>query len=89
MALEQIIAYKKSLMAQRPQVNKELKKSCKSLSKALKKQDCSFIFEIKPKSPSKGILKTDINVVDIAHTYEPFADAISVLADEKYFGGRL
>ncbi len=89
MALEQIIAYKKSLMAQRPKVNEELKKSCKSLFKALKKQDCSFIFEIKPKSPSKGVLKTDVNVLDIAHTYEPFADAISVLADEKYFGGSL
>lgn len=51
----------------------------------------NLIAEIKPRSPSAGVLrgsaKTD--VYDIVDCYGRHASAISVLTDEKYFGGSL
>ena len=50
----------------------------------------AIIAEIKQKSPSKGILREDFNVREIAKGYAANgAAAISVLTDERYFGGRL
>ena len=50
----------------------------------------AVIAEIKKQSPSKGILKEDFNVRQIAAEYEANgAAAISVLTDEKFFGGHL
>lgn len=93
MALEEIIAYKKALIEQHKSriLNEcqKLLKSQKSLAEALRKDQSSFIFEIKPKSPSKGVLKSLVDVDKVSSIYEPFADAISVLADEKFFGGSL
>lgn len=54
----------------------------------LKKPGISLIAEIKRKSPSKGELRKDFNALELARTYsENGARAISVLADEPYFGG--
>lgn len=48
-----------------------------------------FIAEIKPKSPSEGVLY-DGDFVRLTKTYEAAGvDAISVLTDEPYFGGSL
>ena len=48
----------------------------------------SVIAEIKRKSPSKGILRRDFRPVQIAREYEKSgARAVSVLTDEKFFGG--
>ena len=57
--------------------------------KELFKRGDVLIAEIKPKSPSMGqlILHSPLEVADLYAKSE--ADAISVLTDEKYFGGSL
>lgn len=49
----------------------------------------SLIAEIKPKSPSAGILRSSFNLDSVLAAYNKYASAISVLTDEKYFGGSL
>jgi indole-3-glycerol phosphate synthase len=62
-----------------------------SFKKALKGNDSvSIISEVKKASPSKGIIRSDFNPVDIALRYEEGgASAISVLTDEPFFKGDL
>lgn len=55
---------------------------------ALVAAPCTIIAEVKRFSPSKGLLHNDFQYRDIAIRYENNgAAAISVLTDEKYFGG--
>lgn len=89
MALKEIIEYKKQLIKQKKSVVNDVKPCDRSFFDALKKDDSAFIFEIKPSSPSMGVIKSDVDPKTIAEIYAPFADAISVLADEKFFGGSL
>lgn len=56
---------------------------------ALQKPGLNIIAEIKPKSPSAGTLRDDLNVNEIVRVYSKYACAISVLTDEKFFGGSL
>lgn len=66
-----------------------IKKSDRSFEDALRKNHTGYIFECKKASPSKGLIRSDFDPVAIAKAYAPFADAISVLTDEKYFQGKL
>ncbi|MGA4838094.1 indole-3-glycerol phosphate synthase TrpC [Streptomyces sp. G45] len=55
---------------------------------ALSKPDVSVIAEVKPKSPSKGDLWPAAEAVPLAKEYAAGgARAVSVLADEPFFGG--
>ncbi|MBI9073298.1 MAG: indole-3-glycerol phosphate synthase TrpC [Melioribacteraceae bacterium] len=50
----------------------------------------SIIAEIKKASPSKGIIKSDFNHIDIAELYMEFgANAVSVLTDQNFFKGNI
>ena len=59
---------------------------------ALRRPDdrLAVIAEIKRRSPSAGDIKAGASSVDLARRYQAAgADALSVLTDEKYFGGTL
>lgn len=54
----------------------------------LKKENVSFICEVKKASPSKGVIAKDFPYVQIAKDYEAAgADCLSVLTEPKYFLG--
>jgi len=60
----------------------------RSLSQALAEDDFGIIAEFKRKSPSKGWIKEDGKPEVIPLSYEKAgAAALSILSDEKYFGG--
>ncbi len=57
---------------------------------ALRNPGLSVIAEVKRKSPSAGIIQPDFDPVQIARHYEKAgANAVSVLTDTEFFGGRL
>ena len=60
-----------------------------SMSQALTNSDSGIIAEFKRKSPSKGWIKEDGRADIIPLSYQQNgASALSILADEQYFGGR-
>lgn len=64
--------------------------SKRSLSQALAEDNFGIIAEFKRKSPSKGWIKEDGKPEIIPFSYEQNgAAALSILTDEKYFGGSL
>jgi indole-3-glycerol phosphate synthase len=95
--LEEIIAYKKEEVKESKELYpvKLLEKSIHfnappiSLKKYLLREDkCGIIAEIKRKSPSKGIINNHISIERTSIGYmQAGASALSILTDEKYFGG--
>jgi indole-3-glycerol phosphate synthase len=53
----------------------------------LKEGSTGIIAEYKRRSPSKGVINATAQVEDVVKAYSKAAAAISVLTDEKYFGG--
>jgi indole-3-glycerol phosphate synthase len=63
-----------------------------SFADALRRPDgrLAVISEVKRRSPSAGLIKPDFSALDQARRYQGAeADALSILTDEKYFGGQL
>lgn len=59
-----------------------------SLVESLSSKDFGIIAEMKRKSPSAGVIKTDFSPLEIAQTYvEAGVAGISILTDFDYFGG--
>jgi indole-3-glycerol phosphate synthase len=56
---------------------------------SLAKKNVSLIAEVKRQSPSAGALKIDLDLNSVIALYDRYAQAISVVTDEKYFGGNL
>ncbi|WP_205297297.1 bifunctional indole-3-glycerol-phosphate synthase TrpC/phosphoribosylanthranilate isomerase TrpF [Candidatus Pantoea multigeneris] len=61
--------------------------TARSFYDALHGKHSAFILECKKASPSKGLIREDFDPATIAAIYRPFAAAVSVLTDEKYFQG--
>ena len=62
----------------------------KALTKTLKKNQFALIAELKKASPSKGIIKKDFNIKDIALSYqEAGAACLSVLTEDQWFKGSI
>ena len=97
--LDEIVAYKKRKLHGIDKISeiKKIEDKCADLNatKSLKRNiiseyDISIITEIKRKSPSKGILNTNVDVQQFASSYENAgAVGISVLTEDKYFGGSI
>lgn len=98
--LAEIMAHKRREIAAliRPVFEEELARAhaarppVPSFSRALKRSDgkLAVIAEIKRRSPSAGTIKELGNATDQARRYvEARASALSILTDERYFGGRL
>lgn len=69
-----------------------LRNDFRSLRLALRRPDekTAVLAEIKKASPSAGIIAPSFDPVKIALTYEiSGADAVSVLTDEQFFGGKI
>jgi indole-3-glycerol phosphate synthase len=95
--LEEIIAHKREEVERRKELYpvKLLEKSIHfdapvvSLKKYLLREDkCGIIAEIKRRSPSKGVINPYVSIERTSIGYmQAGASALSVLTDEKYFGG--
>lgn len=98
MILSEIVEHKRIEVAQRKaktplrEVEERLDHAprLKDFRLALRAPGVSIIAEIKRRSPSRGEILPDVDAVELAAIYEQAgARAVSVLVDEKYFGGSL
>ncbi|MTC74352.1 bifunctional indole-3-glycerol-phosphate synthase TrpC/phosphoribosylanthranilate isomerase TrpF [Providencia sp. wls1919] len=67
----------------------EVQPAQRNFYSALQAKRPVFILECKKASPSKGLIREDFDPAVIAGMYAPYASAISVLTDEKYFQGKM
>jgi indole-3-glycerol phosphate synthase len=97
--LEQIVEHKKIEVAEHKKITpvSDLREydffeaECDSLKRSLLFKDgTGIIAEFKRKSPSKGIINNTAEIFDVLDAYDmKGASGISILTDEKYFGGTI
>jgi len=83
---------RKNLPNKKDFINVSVEKNDRDFIKALKSQrndKKNLIAEVKRKSPSKGEIRPDANIIKVIDWYKPYASAISVLTEPNYFGGSL
>lgn len=82
------LEYLKELTAQKIKADGQLK--LRSMKSSLANSQSGVIAEFKRKSPSKGWIHADAKPEDVVPIYaKGGASALSILTDEKYFGGQL
>lgn len=83
------IAKLKRQLSEADRLQAERMPRARSFSKAIKQPGNAIIAEVKPASPSKGVIREQVNPVTVATSYERGgARAISVLTDQVYFQGK-
>jgi indole-3-glycerol phosphate synthase/phosphoribosylanthranilate isomerase len=94
MALETIVAHTRDEVRDRQQrvplegFRPSLRPSDRSLAAALSRPGVRYILECKKASPSRGLIRPDFDPQRLAEHYAPYADAISVLTNERFFQGK-
>lgn len=84
--LSRIVEHKKNVVANSADYT-NLSLSQKDFKAALNQNTFAFIMECKKASPSRGLIRDDFDLDFIVGVYEQYADAISVLTEEKFFQG--
>jgi indole-3-glycerol phosphate synthase len=89
--LEEVAARKQAISLDTLEAMPYFNATCPSLSAAIiDKNKTGIIAEFKRQSPSKGIINATATVEEVTAAYTSFgASGISVLTDEKFFGGNL
>ena len=97
--LEEIVANKKKELEERKSIFSiglleenctKTKRKALSMSSALSSSTSGIIAEFKRRSPSKGWINEKANIADVTSSYERNgASALSILTDNKYFGGKI
>jgi indole-3-glycerol phosphate synthase/phosphoribosylanthranilate isomerase len=92
--LAKIVAHKAgevaALKAAKPLITfvAQVKPTQRDFLAALQQAGPRFILECKKASPSKGLIRSDFNLAELAQVYGQYADCISVLTDETFFQGK-
>jgi indole-3-glycerol phosphate synthase/phosphoribosylanthranilate isomerase len=95
MALEAILAHKRQELAGRQAavplaaLRERAVPTTRRFAEALRRGWPGFILEVKFASPSGGIIRAGADLGPIVASYGRHADAVSVLTDERFFGGSL
>lgn len=95
MALDAILAHKRDEVAARKQgaslesLLSRAAPSRRDFESALRAGRPGFVLEIKFASPSGGVLRSGTDLAPVLASYRRHADAVSVLTDERFFGGSL
>jgi len=95
MVLDEILAHKRSEIAARKTANSleslqaRAVPASRSLAQALRAGRPGFLLEIKFASPSAGIIRAGSDLTPVVASYGRHADAVSVLTDQRFFGGSL
>ncbi|MFH1591073.1 MAG: bifunctional indole-3-glycerol-phosphate synthase TrpC/phosphoribosylanthranilate isomerase TrpF [archaeon] len=93
--LDRIISRKRedlvSIKRERPleSFRQSIRPSTRSFSAALARPRPAIICEIKKASPSKGVIRQDLDAAKVAAIYDLYADAVSVVTDGPFFSGSL
>jgi len=95
MILDEILAHKRSEIARLRERHRNWEPPAvapkrRDFAGALRGQGISLIAEFKRRSPSRGDIRSGADPADLARSYERAgAAALSVLTDERFFGGSL